>query len=89
MPLSAVVPCTSIQDRDACAGAGPVFPACFLAPPAPCLPVAPQTLGYAAPNMRFVEGQIEDLQAAGIGDESIDLVISNCVVSWPGASRSC
>ena len=39
-----------------------------------------QALGYGAPNLRFVEGQIEDLQAAGIEDASIDLVISNCVV---------
>jgi len=31
--------------------------------------------------MRFVEGQIEYLDKAGIPDESIDLVISNCVVS--------
>jgi arsenite methyltransferase len=39
------------------------------------------TLGYAEPNMRFVEGKIEDLAAAGIKDESIDLIISNCVVN--------
>ena len=39
-----------------------------------------QALGYGAPNLRFVEGQIEDLRAAGIEDASIDLVISNCVV---------
>ena len=39
-----------------------------------------QALGYSAPNMRFVEGQIEDLAAAGIEDSSVDLVISNCVV---------
>lgn len=29
---------------------------------------------------RFVEGQIEALDQAGIADESVDLVISNCVV---------
>lgn len=39
-----------------------------------------QTLGYAQPNMRFVEGQIERLDAAGIADASVDLIISNCVV---------
>ena len=39
-----------------------------------------QALGYGAPNMRFVEGQIEDLKVAGIEDSSVDLVISNCVV---------
>lgn len=42
---------------------------------------AVQSLGYRQPNMRFVEGQIEYLDKAGIPDESIDLVISNCVVS--------
>ena len=48
-----------------------------------CLPAHPshlQTLGYSEPNMRFVEGQIEYLDKAGIPDESIDLIISNCVV---------
>ena len=30
--------------------------------------------------MRFVEGTIEDLAAAGIADASVDLIISNCVV---------
>ena len=46
------------------------------------------TLGYAAPNLRFVEGQIEDLASAGIRDESIDLVISNCVVSQNGHGQT-
>ncbi|PRW33732.1 Arsenite methyltransferase [Chlorella sorokiniana] len=40
-----------------------------------------QALGYSAANMRFVEGQIEDLAAAGIQDSSVDLVISNCVIN--------
>ena len=40
-----------------------------------------KTLGYASPNLKFVEGRIEDLAAAGIGDASIDLIISNCVVN--------
>ncbi|KXZ45692.1 hypothetical protein GPECTOR_51g677 [Gonium pectorale] len=39
------------------------------------------TLGYAASNMRFVEGEIEHLDRAGIPDESVDLVMSNCVVN--------
>ena len=38
-------------------------------------------LGYAAPNMRFVQGNIEDLAAAGIPDNSVDIVISNCVIN--------
>eukprot|EP00793_Prasinoderma_coloniale_P006730 PRCOL_00001560-RA len=40
-----------------------------------------QQLGYAESNMRFAEGQIEDLKSAGIEDESVDLVISNCVIN--------
>lgn len=31
--------------------------------------------------MRFIEGRIEDLGAAGVAPESADLVISNCVVN--------
>ena len=31
--------------------------------------------------MRFVEGHIELLDRAGIQDESVDIVISNCVVN--------
>ncbi|KAI8107395.1 hypothetical protein M9435_002426 [Picochlorum sp. BPE23] len=40
-----------------------------------------ETLGYAATNLRFVEGEIENLEKAGIEDNSIDLIISNCVVN--------
>ena len=40
-----------------------------------------QTLGYKASNMRFVKGHIELLDEAGIKDESVDLVISNCVIN--------
>lgn len=40
-----------------------------------------EALGYGAPNMTFVKGHIEYLDRAGIGSESIDLVISNCVVN--------
>ena len=40
-----------------------------------------ETLGYAATNLRFVEAEIEDLGKAGIEDDSIDLIISNCVVN--------
>jgi SAM-dependent methyltransferase len=45
------------------------------------------TLGYAKSNLRFVEGQIERLGEAGIADSSIDLIISNCVVSGEGQCR--
>jgi arsenite methyltransferase len=37
--------------------------------------------GYPAPNMAFRRGYIEDLAAAGIADDSVDLVISNCVIN--------
>lgn len=40
-----------------------------------------QTLGYSKPNVTFVQGEIEALGAAGIKDESIDVIISNCVVN--------
>jgi SAM-dependent methyltransferase len=39
------------------------------------------TLGYAAPNLSFVQGYMEDLAGAGIAPGSIDLAISNCVVN--------
>jgi len=37
--------------------------------------------GYAQPNTHFVHGTIEDLAAAGIESESVDVVISNCVIN--------
>ena len=37
--------------------------------------------GYAQSNVRLVEGFIEDLAAAGIANESVDVVVSNCVVN--------
>src|SRR4051794_9415538 len=37
--------------------------------------------GYDKPNVFFKKGYIEDLQTAGIENESVDLVISNCVLS--------
>jgi len=36
---------------------------------------------YSRPNMEFREGHIEDLGRAGIANESIDIVISNCVIN--------
>ena len=39
-----------------------------------------ETLGYSRPNMTFIQGEIEYLDRAGIEDESVDLIISNCVV---------
>jgi ubiquinone/menaquinone biosynthesis C-methylase UbiE len=40
-----------------------------------------QHLGYTQPNMRFVKGNIEQLEAAGIAAGSVDVIISNCVIN--------
>lgn len=40
-----------------------------------------RAFGHAASNVTFVTGYIEDLRAAGIGDESVDVVVSNCVIN--------
>jgi SAM-dependent methyltransferase len=37
--------------------------------------------GFERPNVEFRHGYIEDLSAAGIEDESVDVVISNCVIN--------
>ncbi|KAM4031138.1 arsenite methyltransferase [Anomaloglossus baeobatrachus] len=37
--------------------------------------------GYQEPNINFVNGYIEDLKSAGIGDQSFDIIISNCVIN--------
>lgn len=37
--------------------------------------------GYAKSNVRFINGYIEDLRSAGIEDNSVDVVISNCVIN--------
>jgi SAM-dependent methyltransferase len=40
-----------------------------------------QRFGYSQSNVAFHQGYIEDLGALGIGDESVDVVISNCVIN--------
>eukprot|EP01083_Nonionella_stella_P174374 604273_1 len=40
-----------------------------------------KSLGYHKPNLKFVKGYIEFLDKAGIESESMDMVISNCVVN--------
>ena len=45
------------------------------------LPVQMETFGFSKPNVRFVQGYIEDLQLLNIPDNYFDLVISNCVVN--------
>ena len=37
--------------------------------------------GYNKPNVEFRQGLIEDLKAIGIADNSVDVVISNCVLN--------
>lgn len=37
--------------------------------------------GYQKPNVRFAKGYIEDLKTADIKDNSVDIVISNCVIN--------
>jgi len=37
--------------------------------------------GYAKSNVEFKQGYMEDLASAGIADNSIDLVVSNCVIN--------
>lgn len=37
--------------------------------------------GYSRANVEFRGGHIEDLRAIGIADDSIDLVVSNCVIN--------
>ncbi|MDH4318054.1 MAG: methyltransferase domain-containing protein, partial [Desulfobulbaceae bacterium] len=37
--------------------------------------------GYEKPNVEFRRGYIEDLAGSGIADESVDVVVSNCVIN--------
>ncbi|MBU6121498.1 methyltransferase domain-containing protein [Hymenobacter siberiensis] len=39
------------------------------------------TFGYSKPNVEFRHGYIEDLKSANIPDNSVDLVVSNCVLN--------
>jgi arsenite methyltransferase len=40
-----------------------------------------QRFGYARPNVAFHHSFIEDLGTAGIADNSVDVVVSNCVIN--------
>lgn len=40
-----------------------------------------ERFGYRSPNVDFRQGYIENLAACGIADNSVDLVISNCVIN--------
>lgn len=37
--------------------------------------------GFQKPNVNFIKGYIEDLETLGIEDNSVDIVISNCVIN--------
>ena len=43
--------------------------------------------GYAEPNITFTKGDIEDLASCGIPDNSVDVVISNCVINLAADKR--
>lgn len=40
-----------------------------------------ERFGYSEPNVEFKHGHIEDLAYSGIEDQSIDIVVSNCVIN--------
>ena len=40
-----------------------------------------EKFGYSKPNVEFKRGKIEELAALGIADESVDIVVSNCVIN--------
>ena len=40
-----------------------------------------RAFGHREPNTSFLQGYIEDLRTLGIGDETVDVVISNCVIN--------
>lgn len=44
--------------------------------------------GYKKPNVEFKKGFIEDLGSAGLEDNSVDVVISNCVINLSPDKRS-
>ncbi|KAI8471132.1 MAG: S-adenosyl-L-methionine-dependent methyltransferase [Monoraphidium minutum] len=46
-------------------------------------------LKYAAPNLRFVKGRIEYLDEAALPDDSVDVVISNCVINLSPEKARC
>ena len=43
-----------------------------------------EKFGYSQPNVSFHHGFIEDLTTAGIEDNSVDVVVSNCVINLSG-----
>ncbi|TGL63807.1 methyltransferase domain-containing protein [Leptospira sarikeiensis] len=47
-----------------------------------------EKFGYSKPNIEFRHGYIEDLKTLGIEDESVDLVVSNCVINLSPDKKS-
>jgi ubiquinone/menaquinone biosynthesis C-methylase UbiE len=45
------------------------------------LSIQTKKFGYAEPNVEFKKGYIENLKEIGIADNSVDVVISNCVIN--------
>jgi SAM-dependent methyltransferase len=40
-----------------------------------------RTFGYVKSNVTFTKGVIEDLEAAGVAANSVDIIVSNCVIN--------
>ncbi|RAP32712.1 methyltransferase type 11 [Candidatus Marinamargulisbacteria bacterium SCGC AG-410-N11] len=47
-----------------------------------------KAFGFKEPNVRFLKGYIEDLHECGISSQSIDVVISNCVINLSPQKQS-
>ena len=47
-----------------------------------------EKFGFKKPNIEFRKGYVEDLAMAGIEDQSIDVVISNCVINLSPKKRA-
>lgn len=45
------------------------------------IPYHTQRFGYAKPNVEFRKGYIEDLEDLGLQDNTVDVVVSNCVIN--------
>ncbi|WNY28362.1 Arsenite methyltransferase [Methanimicrococcus stummii] len=46
-----------------------------------------ERFGFKTSNVKFLQGYIEDLKALGIEDNSVDVVISNCVINLSPAKE--
>lgn len=46
-----------------------------------------ERFGYKTSNVRLLQGYIEDLKSLGIEDQSVDVVISNCVINLSPAKE--